>query len=82
MKTIATKEEIIAAGFATMKKGRQDNQVNHQKVIDWIRTLSNIPSTATDPYYIYVECYEKWYEKNVEDRVTRYARLAKEAIGF
>lgn len=43
----ATKEQVIAAGMDMANRGHIALKKNHMKVIEWIKTLKNVPSTSS-----------------------------------
>lgn len=62
----ATKEQTIEAGTEMMTQATEAQKQNHLKVIEWIKTLKNVPST-TNPKTTYKECCKEWvavYVKN------------------
>lgn len=61
---VATKDQTIAAGLDMMSRATQAQQANHQKVIDWVKTLKNVPST-TNATTTYKECCREWHAVNV-----------------
>ena len=79
---IPNKHMVIEAGYDLMSHASRDKKIDHQQVIDWINTLQNIQDATPTPKENYISCYWEWYEKHVEGRGARLARLAKEAIGF
>ena len=79
---ISNKAAVLEAGYDLMNHASRDKKIIHQQVIDWINTLQNIQDATPTPKENYIEYYWEWYEKNVEGRGARLARLAKEAIGF
>lgn len=62
---VATKEETITAGIEMMESVNPTQRENHQKVIAWIRTLKNVPST-TNAKTTYKECMNEWYHVHVK----------------
>jgi hypothetical protein len=56
----ASKEETIKAGEDLMSRATPEQQENHKKVIAWISTLKNIPSTY-DPLTTYKHCLREWH---------------------
>lgn len=61
---IATKDQTIAAGLDMMSRATPAQQANHQKVIDWVKTLKNVPST-TNAATTYKECCREWHAVHV-----------------
>ena len=56
---VATKGMTIKAGLEMMSRSTPDQQALHQKVIDWIQTLKNVPSTD-NAASTYRECCREW----------------------
>lgn len=61
----ATKEETIRAGEEMMSRAAAAQQDNHKKVIGWIKTLKNVPSTF-DPATTYKVCVQEWFAIHVK----------------
>jgi len=62
---VATKEETIVAGIDMLSRATPTQRVNHEKVIAWIKTLRNVPST-TNAVTTYKQCVREWYAVYVE----------------
>lgn len=63
----ATKEETIAAGTEMMNQATEAQKQNHLKVIEWIKTLKNVPTTA-DPKTTYKECCNEWVAVHIKNQ--------------
>ena len=61
---VATKSETIEAGIDMMSRATPAQRENHQKVIDWLSTLKNVPST-TNAVTTYKECCREWHAVHV-----------------